>query len=45
MCELGNDSHMFTPEQQEKYRYFWDKLSSGKYTAVTFGMPRFVPVG
>ena len=44
VMELGNGSHMLPPEQQAKYRYFWEKLSSGKYAAVTFGMPRFVPL-
>ena len=39
MCELGNRSHMLTPEQQAKYRYYWEKLSFGKFAAVTFGMP------
>ena len=44
VCELGNETHMFTAGQQERYRYFRDKLASGKYAAVTFGMPRFVPL-
>lgn len=43
VCELCNDTRMLDDAAQEKYRYFWDKLSSGKYTAVTFGMPRFIP--
>lgn len=44
VCELSNDTHMMDEAQQEKYRYYWEKLSSGKYTAMTFGMPRFIPV-
>ena len=44
VIELCNGTHMFTPEQQAKYEYYNEKLSSGKYSAVTFGMPRFVPL-
>ena len=44
ICDLGNRSHMLSEAEQEKYRYYYDKLSSGKYAAVTFGMPRFIPL-
>ena len=30
VCDLGNHAHMFTEEEQEKYRYYWDKLSTMK---------------
>ena len=29
---LGNDTHTLTPEEQEKYRYYYEKLDSGKAT-------------
>ncbi len=35
---------MLTEAQQEKSRYYGGTLSSGRYAAVTFGMPRFVPI-
>ena len=44
VIRLGNDTAMLSPAEQEKYRYFHDKLSTGRYAAVTFGMPRFVPL-
>lgn len=43
-CELCSDAQMFDEAQKEKCRYFREKLSSGKYTAMTFGMPRLIPV-
>ena len=30
ICDLGNNTHMLSPEEQEKYAYFWSKLNSGK---------------
>lgn len=30
ICILGNDSHMMTAEEQEKYAYFWKKLSTSE---------------
>lgn len=44
VCELCNGTHMFDDAQKEKYRYYWEKLSSGKYAAMTFGMPKLIPV-
>ncbi len=30
ICNLGNNTHMLTPDEQEKYTYIWNKLNSGK---------------
>jgi para-nitrobenzyl esterase len=30
VCDLGNTTHMLTPEEQEKYAYFWKKLSNSE---------------
>ena len=34
---------MIPPEQFDKYRYFYDKLSHNDYTVSLFGLPRFTP--
>ena len=28
ICDLGNQTHMLSEEEQEKYHYFWNKLQS-----------------
>lgn len=33
VCDLGNNTHMLTAEEQEKYAYYWKKLSSSKDAA------------
>lgn len=34
VCELGNHTHMLTAPEQEKYAYFWEKLSADREAAV-----------
>ncbi len=33
VCLLGNHTRMLSPEEQEKYAYFWEKLSAQKEAA------------
>lgn len=28
VCDLGNNTHMLSPEEQEKYRYLWKRIQS-----------------
>ena len=40
VCELGNNTHMLTEQQQEKYAYFWKKLSEkGASATIRIGRP------
>lgn len=43
ICELCNDTHMIPAEEQEKYRYFYEKLSTNNFVVKLFGLPRFTP--
>ena len=43
ICELCNHTHMIPAEEQEKYRYFYEKLSTNNFVVRLFGLPRFTP--
>lgn len=45
ICQLCNDTHMIPWEQLEKYRYFYNRLTTDNYTVSLFGLPRFTPKG
>ena len=43
ICELCNDTHMIPDGELEKYRYFYDKLSTNNCDIRLFGLARFTP--
>ncbi len=43
IMELNNHSAMIPAEQQDKYRYYYEKLQSNDFVITLFGAPRFTP--
>ena len=41
--QLGNDTHMSTEAQMERYRYFMEKLERSSYAVGIRCLPRFAP--
>ena len=43
VCELSNNTQMIDKTLQEKYHYYYEKLTHNNYRVSLFGLPRFTP--
>ena len=43
VCELSNNTQMIDKTRQEKYHYYYEKLTHNNYRVSLFGLPRFTP--
>lgn len=43
ICNLCNETHMIPETEQEKYRYYYDKLTKSNYAVSLYGLARFTP--